>query len=316
MESIKVFAPATVANVSCGYDVLGFAVSEPGDEIVMKLNSSGQVSLDVIMGDEGRLPRDPERNTASAVVINYLKHIGVAQGISIELYKKMPFGSGLGSSSASAVAGLVAVNELMGRPLTREQLLPFAMEGERLACGYAHADNVAPALLGGLVLVRSYHPLDVVKLPVPDGLACASLYPHVEIPTKEARSIIKNMVPIRDAVTQWGNVAGLVAGFCTGDLSLIGRSMQDVIIEPVRAMLIPYFHEMRELALRHHALGFGISGSGPSVFALCQNEDIARQVTQVLAEMLTEKNIGCNTYVSKINLEGAVVCKETQVSGF
>jgi len=316
MESIKVFAPATVANVSCGYDVLGFAVSEPGDEIVMHLNSSGRVSLDVIMGDEGRLPRDPERNTASAVVINYLKHIGVVQGISIELYKKMPFGSGLGSSSASAVAGLVAVNELMGRPLTREQLLPFAMEGERLACGYAHADNVAPALLGGLVLVRSYHPLDVVKLPVPNGLACASLYPHVEIPTKEARSIIKNQVPIRDAVTQWGNVAGLVAGFCTGDLSLIGRSMQDVIIEPVRAMLIPYFYEMRELALQHQALGFGISGSGPSVFALCKNEEIAKKVTQALAHMLTEKKIGCNTYVSKINLEGAVVCKETHVSGF
>ncbi|MBF9253756.1 homoserine kinase [Pontibacter sp. 172403-2] len=308
MKSIKVFAPATVANVSCGYDVLGFAVSQPGDEVVMHLNSSGKVSLDVIMGDEGRLPRDPAQNTASAVVINYLKHIGVAQGLSIELYKKMPFGSGLGSSSASAVAGLVAVNELMGRPLTREQLLPFAMEGERLACGYAHADNVAPALLGGLVLVRSYHPLDVVKLPVPEGLACALLYPHVEIPTKEARSIIKSQVPIEDAVTQWGNVAGLVAGFCTGNLDLIGRSMQDVIIEPVRAMLIPYFYEMRQLALDHQALGFGISGSGPSVFALCRNEDAAKQVTQVLSGMLSEKNIGCDTFVSSINLEGAIMC--------
>ncbi|WP_347158380.1 homoserine kinase [Pontibacter chitinilyticus] len=307
MKSIKVFAPATVANVSCGYDVLGFAVNAPGDEVIMHLNDSRRVTLDVIEGDEGRLPREPERNTVSAVVINYLRHIGVEQGVSIELYKQMPFGSGLGSSSASAVAGLVAINELMGRPLTQEQLLPFAREGERLACGNAHADNVAPALLGGLVLIRSYNPLDVVKLPVPEGLACALVYPHVEIPTKEARKILKTNVPLRDAVTQWGNVAGLVAGFCTNDLSLISRSMQDVIIEPVRAMLIPCFYDMRQLALEQQALGFGISGSGPSVFALCTSATIARNVTEALAAKLANAGIGCTTYVSEINLGGPLV---------
>ena len=307
MKSIKVFAPATVANVSCGYDVLGFAVNAPGDEVIMHLNDSGQVTLDVLEGDEGRLPRNPEKNTVSAVVINYLRHLGIAQGVSIELYKKMPFGSGLGSSSASAVAGLVAINELMGRPLTREQLLPFAMEGERLSCGNAHADNVAPALLGGLVLVRSYSPLDVVRLPVPAGLSCALVYPHVEIPTREGRKILKTHIPLQDAVTQWGNVAGLVAGFCTNDLSLISRSMQDVVIEPVRAMLIPCFQELRQLALKQQALGFGISGSGPSVFALCSSQRIARNVTAALSAKLSEAGIGSTVYVSDINLQGPLV---------
>ncbi|AKD02087.1 homoserine kinase [Pontibacter korlensis] len=307
MKGIKVFAPATVANVSCGYDVLGFAVNTPGDEVVMHLNDSGEVSLDVIEGDEGRLPRDPAKNTVSAVVINYLNHLGIKQGVSIALYKKMPFGSGLGSSSASAVAGLVGINELMGKPLTQEQLLPFAMEGERLACGNAHADNVAPALLGGLVLIRSYNPLDVVKLPVPAGLACALVYPHVEIPTKEARQILRTHVPLQDAVTQWGNVAGLVAGFCTNNLDLISRSMQDVIIEPVRAMLIPCFSEMRQLAMEQKALGFGISGSGPSVFSLCSNLDVARNVTAALTAKLSEAGIDSTAYVSEINLQGPQV---------
>lgn len=307
MKSIKVFAPASVANVSCGYDVLGFAVHAPGDDVIMHLNDSGQVTLDVVEGDEGRLPRDPAQNTVSAVVINYLRHLGIAQGVSIELYKRMPFGSGLGSSSASAVAGLVAINELMGHPLTREQLLPFAMEGERLACGNAHVDNVAPALLGGLVLVRSYNPLDVVRLPVPPRLACALVYPHVEIPTREARQILKSHIPLRDAVTQWGNVAGLVAGFCTNDLSLISRSMQDVVIEPMRAMFIPCFQELRQLALEQQALGFGISGSGPSVFALCSNLSIARNVTAALEAKLAEAGIGSTGYESEVNMQGPVV---------
>lgn len=307
MKSVKVFSPATVANVSCGYDVLGLAVHTPGDEVIMHLNDSGRVTLDKIEGDEGRLPREPEQNTVSAVVINYLKHLGQQQGVSIELHKKMPFGSGLGSSSASAVGGLVAINELMGKPMTREELLPFAMEGERLACGNAHADNVAPALLGGMVLIRSYQPLDVVKLPVPDNLYMALLYPHVEIPTKEARRILKERIPILDAVTQWGNIAGLVAGFCTNDLDLIGRSMQDVVIEPIRAMLIPHFYEMREIATAHGALGFSISGSGPSVFALCRGEATACKVAAALTEKLEHSGIGVNTYVSSINTEGPKV---------
>jgi homoserine kinase len=307
MRSVSVFAPASVANVSCGYDVLGFALERPGDKVIMHLNDSGKITLDHIEGDEGRLPKDPEKNLVTAVVKYYLDQLNIKQGVSVELYKQMPFGSGLGSSSASAVAGLVAINELMGKPLTQEQLLPLAMEGERLACGNAHADNVAPALLGGLVLIRSYDPLDVVRLPFPAHLRVGVLYPHVEIPTQEARRILKTSVPIKDAINQWGNVAGLVAGFCTGDTRLIGRSMEDHIIEPVRAMLIPRFYEMKKIALKNNALGFGISGSGPSVFALCEEEATAAKILALLADHLAKDGIGSNQYLSAINPVGPVV---------
>ena len=305
MDSVRVFAPASVANVSCGYDVLGFAVHRPGDEVFMSLNSSGRVSLDLIEGDDGRLPREPEKNTVSAVVMNYLQHIGAKQGIGIKLYKKIPFGSGLGSSAASAVGGLVGVNELMGNPLSRMQLLPFAMEGERLACGNAHADNVAPSLLGGMVLIRSYDPLDVIPLPVPGSLSCGLVYPHVEIPTMAARQIIRTSVPMSAAIRQWGNVGGLVAGLFMNDEDLIGRSMEDLIVEPVRKMLIPHFDEMRSLAMETGALGFGISGSGPTVFALCRDKETAGNVTAILENKLKEHGLGSTCFVSYINTDGA-----------
>jgi homoserine kinase len=312
MSSVRVFAPASVANVGCGFDVLGFAVHRPGDEVTMTTNNSGKVTLDSIEGDDGRLPLDPEKNTVSAVVINFLEHIGRKQGIGIVLRKKMPFGSGLGSSSASAVAGLVGANELMGNPLTRRQLLPFAMEGERLACGNAHADNVAPALMGGMVLIRSYDPLDVISLPVPEGLSCALVYPHVEIPTMAARQIIRTNIPMSSAIRQWGNVGGLVAGLFMNDTGLIGRSLEDHIIEPVRKMLIPHFERMKELALANDALGFGISGSGPTVFALCRDILTAEGVIKALEQSLGEQGIGSTCFVSAINTDGAVVLERNR----
>jgi homoserine kinase len=222
--------------------------------------------LDEVTGDDGKLPRDPEKNIVSAVVKMYLQQRQISIGASISLHKKMPFGSGLGSSSASAVAGLVAINALMDQPWERKALLPLAMEGERLACGSAHADNVAPSLLGGVVLIRSYDPLDVISLPVPEGIFISLVYPHVNVPTGEARKIIKPQVSLKDAVTQWGNVGGIVAGFCTNDIDLIGRSMQDVIIEPTRAILIPHFYTLKQIALEQGALGFSISGSGSNRF--------------------------------------------------
>lgn len=310
MRSVKVFAPASVANVSCGFDVLGFALHRPGDMVEMELNDSGMVTLDHVEGDDGKLPRDTEKNIASAVVIKFLQHVNSTHGVSMKLYKQMPFGSGLGSSSASAVAGIVAVNELLGRPMTRQELLPFAMEGERMSSGNAHADNVAPALLGGLVLIRSYEPLDVVSLPYPDNLTVSLVYPHVEIPTMMARKIIKSSIPMKSAIRQWGNVAGLVAGLCTNNMDLIGRSMEDVVVEPIRAMLIPLFYEMRELALENKALGFGISGSGPTVFSLCDDENTAKKVTEKLSGLLHKSGIEATTYVSGINKDGAVVLGE------
>ncbi|MGI4749218.1 MAG: homoserine kinase [Janthinobacterium lividum] len=307
-DSIKVFAPATVANVVCGFDVLGFAVNAPGDEVVMRKVEKPGISIKKITGDDGRLPLDAAKNTVSASVKHYLDHIGQPDlGIEIELYKKMPIGSGLGSSSASTVAGLFAINELLDKPLSRMELVPFAMKGEELACGYGHADNVAPAILGGFVLIRSYDPLEIIRLPHPESLYCAIIFPEVDVPTRDAREMIRKKVFLKDAVTQWGNIAGLVSGLFLKDIDLIGRSMKDILVEPVRSILIPDFYKMREMAMESGAVSFGISGSGPSVFAFCKSEADAVFITQKIASHLTSLGISSKTYVSPINDNGPVI---------
>ena len=304
-QEVRVFAPATVANVVCGFDILGFAVNEPGDEVVMRLTDKPGITISKITGDDGRLPLDPEKNTVSVSVKHYLQHIGRTDvGLDIELHKKMPIGSGLGSSSASTVAGLFAAKTLLGENQEPIELLPFAMKGEELACGQGHADNVAPALFGGFVLVRSYEPLDVIRLPHPADLYCAIVFPEVDVPTREARQIIRNKVLLKDAVTQWGNIAGLVSGLFMQDIDLIGRSMQDVLVEPVRSMLIPDFYKMREIAMETGAVSFGISGSGPSVFAFTKDEGTAHVITQKLQQHLTGIKIGSKSFVSTINDAG------------
>jgi homoserine kinase len=305
MKEIKVFAPATVANVVCGFDVLGFAVNEPGDEVEMRLVEKPGVVIKSITGDDGKLPLAAEKNTVSVSVQHYLKYINRENiGVEIELHKKMPIGSGLGSSSASTVAGLYAINKLLGEPLTAKELVPFAMKGEELACGYGHADNVAPAIMGGFVLVRSYDPLDVISLPTPEGIYAAIVYPQVDVPTKDARQMIKSKIQLKDAVTQWGNVAGLVSGLFMNDLDLIGRSMQDVLVEPTRSILIPGFEEMRNIAMKNGAIGFGISGSGPSVFVLTKDEETAKQITKLQRMHLHQLNINSKAFVSAINTKG------------
>src|SRR3569832_1264163 len=273
-DSIQVFAPATVANVVCGFDVLGFAVNEPGDEVIMRVTDKPGITISKITGDDGRLPLDPAKNTVSVSVQHYLQSVGRTDiGLDIELHKKMPIGSGLGSSSASTVAGLFVAKTLLGDETGVVELLPFARKGEEMACGHGHADNVAPALLGGFVLIRSYEPLDVVKLPHPKGLYCAIVFPDVDVPTREARQIIRNKIQMKDAVTQWGNIAGLVSGLFMNDIDLIGRSMKDILVEPVRSKLIPDFYEMREMAMELGAVSFCISVSGPSVFAFSEDAD-------------------------------------------
>jgi len=308
IDSIRVFAPATVANVVCGFDVLGFAVDAPGDEVVMRLTGQSGIHISKITGDDGRLPLDPAKNTVSASVQHYLNHIGKPDlGIDIELHKKMPIGSGLGSSSASTVAGLFAANTLLGNVLSKMELVPFAMKGEELACGYGHADNVAPALLGGFVLIRSYEPLDIITLPFPENMYAAIVYPEVDVPTKDARQMIRSKVLLKDAVTQWGNVAGLVSGLFMKDYDLIGRSMTDVLVEPTRSILIPDFYKLRDFAMGEGAIGFGISGSGPSVFALTKDEETARKITQKLQQHLKDIAINSLSFVSKVNERGPVV---------
>lgn len=307
-DSVKVFAPATVANVVCGYDVLGFAVNQPGDEVIMRLTGGSGITISKITGDEGRLPLNPAKNTVSASVQHYLNHIGKPDtGIDIELHKKMPIGSGLGSSSASTVAGLFAINTLFDNQLTNRELVPFAMKGEELACGYGHADNVAPAIMGGFVLIRSYEPLDIISLPFPEDLHAAIVYPEVDVPTKDARQMIRSKVLLKDAVTQWGNVAGLVSGLFLNDYGLIGRSMTDILVEPTRSILIPDFYKLRELALESGAIGFGISGSGPSVFALTRDAETAERITQKLQQHLRNITINSLSFVSEVNKKGPII---------
>lgn len=305
MNSIRVFAPATVANVACGFDIFGFAVDSPGDVVELTRRDTPGVVITDIIGDEGRLPREAVRNTAGISIQRYLQHIDRTDvGVDVLLTKQMPLGSGLGSSAASAVAGVFAINELLGRPLQTIDLLPFAIEGERIACGSAHADNVGPSLLGGFVVVRSYNPLDVIKLDTPAGMHATLVHPDIEVNTKDARFILKNEVSLKNAIIQMGNVAGLVAGLMKPDYDLISRSMVDVIIEPVRAILIPQFGEVKQAALDNGALGCSISGSGPSMFALCRDAATARRVGQAMQEAFLAVGITSEVYVSEINRQG------------
>lgn len=307
MKSIKVFAPATVANVGPGYDILGFAVSSPGDTVELSLNQTEKVTIESITGDQGRLPLDAAKNTASAGIIALLQTLKSKQGFNLKLIKNMPLGSGMGSSAASAVAAVVAANELLGCPLTREELLPFVMESERVACGSAHCDNVAPALLGGFVLVRSYQPLDVVKLPTPNNLFCALIHPEIEINTADARRVLRQAIPLASVVTQTGNIAGMIAALYRSDLELLSRSLNDVIIEPERSVLIPGFRRVKEAALSHGALGCSISGSGPSIFALCSDKNIAETVSQAMLVAFEEIGISGTAFVSAVNQDGPLI---------
>lgn len=306
---VRIFAPATVANVACGYDIMGFAVHEPGDEVEMVLHETGDVTITDIFGDKGKLPRQADRNTVGIVVQHYLSALNLPYGASITLHKNMPLGSGLGSSASSAVAGLFAINELIRqvqpeKAMSRKELLPIAMEGERLACGAAHADNVAPSLMGGFVLVRSYHPLDVIQINTPDELYCTLIHPHLEVNTKDARNLLKKNLPMEDAIKQWGNTAGLIAGLLQADYELIGRSIEDVIVEPVRSILIPGYDTVKAAALAAGALGCGISGSGPSMFALSRGKARAEAVATAMQQAFKQLSIDGEVYVSAINSQG------------
>ena len=304
LREVSVFAPATVSNVACGFDVMGFAVNEPGDIVTVREIKKPGVFLKIVNGKDDRLPREASKNTAGIAVIEFLKKINVTTGIEIELHKKMPMGSGLGSSAASAVAAVYAANIFLGNPLSRNELLPFVLEAEKAACGSAHADNAAPSLLGGFVLIRSYNPLDTISLEVPAKLMCTILHPFLEIKTEYARKILSKKILLKDAVTQWGNVGGLVTGLLKNDYDLIGRSLQDVIAEPLRAKLIPGFYEIKQAAMNAGALGCSISGSGPAIFALSRSKSIANNVGLAMKDACEKKDVDNNIYVSEINKEG------------
>jgi homoserine kinase len=309
-NKISVFASATVANVACGFDSLGFAIHEPGDIVTVSLSDSTESRIVSITGDNGRLPTSMQKNTAGVSIDAMLQelarrgHPAASSKFDISIEKQMPLGSGLGSSAASSVAAVVAANRLLGDPLTREELLPFVMLSEKIACGAAHADNVAPALLGGFVLVRSYQPLDVIQLNVPEDLHCAVLHPQIELLTEDARRVLKKNIRLDDAVIQWSNLAGLITGLMKEDYDLISRSLNDIIFEPVRSLLIPGFDAVKGAALAAGALGCSISGSGPSIFALCRGEDSSKIVGLAMQEAIKPYKLGSDLYLSQVNKNG------------
>ncbi|HSI77407.1 MAG TPA: homoserine kinase [Lunatimonas sp.] len=310
MKKVTAFAPATVANVSCGFDILGFAVDGLGDKVSVSLNDSEEIKVTLIEGDQGKLPYEVDKNTCGVAVNAMLKAMNYKGGVDIELYKGLPLGSGMGSSAASAVAALVATNRLLGNPFEKAALLPFAIESERVACGAGHADNVSPALLGGFVLIREYHPLDVIPLNVPRGLYCTLVHPHLVLNTADSRSVLKQHVSLKDATTQSGNIAGLVAGLYQEDMALISRSLNDVIAEPSRSVLIPGYDEVKEAIKMAGALGCGISGSGPTIFILSPSEEIAWEVSRISQEVFEKIGLDIDLYVSAINTRGAYVIEE------
>ncbi|MBK9744269.1 MAG: homoserine kinase [Saprospiraceae bacterium] len=304
---IKVFAPASVANVAVGFDVLGFALEAPGDEIIVREGKQPGLMISEIQGAGGKLPYDIMKNTAGYAAHRLLQFVGETdRPLEMEIHKKMPFGSGLGSSAASAAAGVFAVNEFLKTGLTKYEILRFAVEGEQIADGAFHADNVAPALLGGMIMIRDNETLDIKKLHIPSGLFVSVIYPHIEILTKESRGILKQEVSFKDVIRQQGNLGAFVAAMYTSDFGMIGRSLQDLLVEPQRAHLIPHFYAMKEQAMNAGALGFSISGAGPSMFAFSDNSGIAEKINEQ-ANLLYQKNkVPVTTYLSKINHEGAI----------
>jgi homoserine kinase len=306
-DSIKIFAPATVANVSCGFDIFGLAVDEPGDEVIVSRRNDDKIVIQNIIGDDGKLTYDAYKNAVTVPIISFLEAQNIRKGFDIVLNKKMPLGSGLGSSSASSVAGVFAVNELLGKPLASADLLSYAMEGERIACGAAHADNVAPALMGGFVVIRSYAPLDYFKIKTPSELFVSIVHPDIEVNTKDARNILRNEVSLKTVISQMGNVAGLVAGMLSNDYALIGRSMEDKIIEPARSILIPQFFEVKQAALDAGALGCSISGAGPSIFSFSKGIETAQKVAEAKRKIFESVGIKANVFVSAINQNGPII---------
>ncbi|MFA5907657.1 MAG: homoserine kinase [Vicinamibacterales bacterium] len=305
---IAAYAPGSVSNVACGFDVLGFALDQPGDVVEAAPQDGPGVTILAIDGDSGRLPRDPARNTAGAAVMALLQRLETTRGVALTIHKGLPLASGIGSSGASAVAAVVAANELLGRPAPLDVLLACAMAGEMAGCGASHPDNVAPSLYGGFILARSAHPPDIVRLPVPDGLACAVLHPHVEVQTGTARALLGDQVPLRDAVRQWGNVGALVAALFNGDRALLSRSLEDVIAEPKRAPLVPGFFAVKAAALAAGALGCSLSGSGPSVFALASSLEVAKKAGEAMQRAFdAESAVGADLWVSLVGRQGARV---------
>ena len=310
---IKIKAPATVANMVCGFDILGFAVNNPYDEMEMRwmTRANNEPSIVIINIDDYQLPTDPEKNVAGAALLALLEEYEEKAGapkikFEVKINKLIKPGSGVGSSAASSAGAVVGANYLLGTIFSKDDLVRFAMNGEKVASGVKHADNIAPCIFGGVTLVRSIFPLEVVALPSPQ-LHVTIVHPQIEVRTSDARSILKQQVLLKDAIKQWGNIAGLVAGLMKSDYDLIGRSLEDVIIEPVRSILIPGFDDLKKACKQAGALGGGISGSGPSIFMLSKTKEIALAVEKEMNQLYDGIGLPHHTYVTTINQAGVEI---------
>lgn len=304
MKKITIQAPATIANLVCGFDVLGLALEAPYDVMTLELHE--QPGLLIEHSDGFGLPTIPEENVAGAALIAMLEQITDAPGLKLTIDKRIMPGSGLGSSAASAAGAVFAANQLLGKNFSANDLIRFAMFGEKVASGVKHADNITPCLLGGVTLIRSILPLDVISLDAP-AMFITVVHPQIEVRTSDARQILKKEVPLKLAIKQWGNIAALVAGLMQGDHDLIGRSLEDVIIEPARSILIPGFDRIKKACLEAGALGGGISGSGPSIFMLSKSQQTALEVEQVMQDIYKNIGIDFRTYVTSLNKKGITI---------
>jgi len=305
MDEIKIFSPATVANVSCGFDVLGFCLETVGDEMIIRKTKKKGIYITRIDGYD--LPFESEKNVAGVSALALYDHAKPNFGFEIEIYKKIKPGSGIGSSSASASGSVFAINELLGKPYSKTQLTNFAMKGEALASGTEHADNIAPALFGGFTLVKSAQPLEILELPTPNDLFATIIHPQIEVKTSEARAILPKEIQLKDAIKQWANVGSLVHALHLNDYTLLSKALVDVVAEPFRSQLIPFFNDVKSVALSQGALGCGISGSGPSIFALSEGIEMAKKVELAISEIYSKTGIEFYTFISKINTEGIKV---------
>jgi homoserine kinase len=307
MKKVSVYSPATVANIVCGFDILGLCLNNPCDEFTLEI--SDEAGIKIINIDNYDLPTEAEKNVSGASLLALLEEAKDIKGFKLISKKNIMPGSGIGSSAASAAGVVVAANHLLNNRFTKQDLVRFAMNGEKVACGVKHADNIAPCIYGGVTLIRSVFPLDIISIDAPE-LHVTVVHPQIEVKTSDARQILKQQVQLKDAIKQWGNIAGLVAGFINHDYDLIGRSLEDFIIEPVRSILIPGFDDIKKASKEAGALGGGISGSGPSIFMLSKDEQTATQIEVAMKLVYDKMGVAYQTHVTTINKEGVKIVND------
>lgn len=306
-KSVKIFAPATVSNIGPGFDTMGFSLDSPGDVMIIKVNNSR--SIRIFNNSSSEIPLDPEKNVASVALLSMLKNLKTKQGFDLFFEEKINPGSGIGSSAASCVAAVFGANILLDNPCSKMELIPFALDGEKLASESIHADNIAPALLGGFVVIRSYNPFDIIPINVPEHLKCIVIHPFISIKTSESRKILPKNVSLQTAVSQCGNIAGLITGLLRSDYSLIYRSIEDKFAEPYRAKLIPGYLTLKNLLNKDISCGCNISGSGPSVFILYDKEEVKNEISKIINLIYSTLGLKYKVYYSGISKMGVGIAE-------